>query len=103
MRVLVMVRPQFPVPPEQAPALTQAFAGWRERYRADMEAFYFFAGSNGGCGIINVTDEVAFNQMMLEFPFAMVSTLEVLPLIDGDVALQQFQQFIATMAGGAPA
>jgi hypothetical protein len=37
MRILVISRPKFPIPPEQLPALFQAFAAWRERYRSVSE------------------------------------------------------------------
>ncbi len=39
MRILVISRPRFPIPPEQLPALFQAFAAWRERYRSVSESF----------------------------------------------------------------
>ena len=100
MRVLVLVRPQFPTPPEQMATLIPAMVQWRERSRPYMESFDFFAGSQGGCGILNVPDEATLNQVMLEFPFALSSTVEVHPLLDGDVALGQYQQLLQTMAAG---
>ena len=99
MRILVISRPQFPVPPEQLPALFQAFAAWRERYRSVFESFDFFAGGGGGYGVANVADEATFNQMMLEYPFGPLSELEIRLVIDGDKALAQWQAALQAMAG----
>ena len=44
MRVCVIDRgSRFPTPPEQTPALWEAFRQWRERWRDKMESFEFFA------------------------------------------------------------
>jgi hypothetical protein len=99
MKVLVTARPKFPLPPDQLGPLTEGFVDWREHHRSKMEAFYFFAGKGGGCGIVNVADEAELNQVMLEWPFAFFSDVEIEPLVDGDVGLQQFQAAIRAMAG----
>jgi hypothetical protein len=100
MRILIISRPMFPFPPEQGPALMQAFAAWRERYRPVTETFEFFAGGGGGFGIVNVPDESALNQMMLEYPFVIFNEQEFRPIIDGDKALAQWQAAFQAMAGG---
>ena len=102
MKVLVTARPQFPVPPDQLGALTEGFVAWRERYRAKMESFYFFAGKDGGGGVLNVADEAELNQIMLEWPFAVFSDIAVEPVVDGDVGLTQLQGAVQAMAGGPP-
>lgn len=89
MRVLVISRPTFHVPPEQLGDILQAFAAWRERYRSMMESFEFFAGGGGGFGVINVANEAVLHQMMLEYPFGNTSELEIRPILDGDQALKQ--------------
>jgi hypothetical protein len=99
MRIMVEVRPQFPIPPEQIPALIEGFAAWRERHRAKMEVFEFFAGSAGGMGIVNVADEAELNQLMMEWPFAPFSHVECRPVIQGDAALAQWQAALQAMAG----
>jgi muconolactone delta-isomerase len=99
MRCLVLVHPKFMLPLDQLPAMTEGFAAWRERYRPQMEAFEFFAGSAGGFGILNVADEATLNQIMLEFPFALYSEIEVRPILTGDAALKQWQQAVASMSG----
>ena len=98
MRVLVIVRPKFAIPPEQFPGLVQAFVAWRERYRSVFESFDFFAGSGGGCGIVNVPDEATLSQLMLEYPFGMSSDLQPHLLLDGDKGLAQLQAMAASLA-----
>lgn len=98
MRILVLVEPRFPIPPEMMPGLLQGFAGWRERYRSEMEAFEFFVGG-GGYGIINVADEVRLNQIMLEFPFTTFSRIDCRPTVNGDTALRMLTEAVQAMAG----
>lgn len=97
MRVLVTVEPSFPVPPEQMPAMLGAFAQWRERWRAKMESFYFFAGRSGGGGVMNTADETELSQMMMEFPFGPVSTINIQPIVDGDDALRRLTATMNTV------
>lgn len=101
MRVLVIARPQFPLPPDQAVGLFQGFAAWRERYRDRMETFFFFAGGGGGGGILNVTDEAELNQIMLEWPLLTFSAVDYRPILDGDIALRQWQVLLGGQAPGA--
>ena len=101
MRIVVISRPKFPVPPDQLPALIQAFAAWRERYRSVSESFEFFAGGGGGFGVVNVPDEATFNQIMIEYPLGPFSELEIRPVLDGDKALAQLQAAIQAMAASA--
>jgi hypothetical protein len=90
----------FPIPPEQFGALTEGFVAWRERHRSKMEAFYFFAGKGGGCGVLNAADEAEVNQIMLEWPFSFFSDVSIEPVVDGDVALKQLQTALQAMTGG---
>jgi len=99
MRIVVISRPKFPVPPDQFPALLQAFGAWRERYRSMMESFEFFVGGGGGFGVANVPDEATLNQMMIEYPFTVFNDNEVRPVLDGDKALAQWQAAMQAMAG----
>ena len=99
MRMFVMAEPQFPIPPEQFPALAEGFAAWTERYRGQMELFEFFAGGGGGFGVVNVPDEKTLTQMLLEYPFAIYSELDVRPILDGDTALALWRQGMQQLAG----
>ena len=97
MRVLALVRPRFFIPPEQFPALIDGFLAWRERYRGQMEVFEFFAGGGGGFGIIATDNEAALHQMFIEYPFSPFSEIEFRPILNGDQALQQWQQAVQAM------
>lgn len=99
MRVLVYVRPIHVSPFEQMPMMMEQFAAWRERYRSQMEVFEFFAGSQGGIGIVHAADEASLNQMMMEYPFAPFSDIDVKPIVNGDVALAQWREAMKQMAG----
>ncbi len=98
MRIVVISRPRFPVPPDQLPPLVQGFAAWRERYRSMSESFEFFAGGGGGFGVVNVPDEATLNQIMMEYPLGPFSELEIRPVLDGDKALAQLLAFLQAMA-----
>lgn len=102
MRFAVIVRPKFPIPPEQTGMVLEGFAQWREKYRGNLEVFEFFAGGGGGFGIANFPDAESLNQMMIENPINFFSDVEVHPTIDGDVALKQWRES-ASMMMGAPA
>ena len=100
MRVLLITRNEHPIPPEAALPLFQGFAAWREKYRGNMESFFFFAGIAGGGGILNVPDEVALNKMMTEWPLAAFSKSEIYPILDGDIALPHYIEVIQAMMAG---
>jgi muconolactone delta-isomerase len=103
MRVLLLAKSKYFVPPEHLPMMAQGFAGWRNQYRDKMEAFFFFAGRAAGGGILNVTDEAELNQIVNDWPLAPFSEIEIMPIVDGDVALKQFQSMaekITAQMGG---
>jgi len=100
MRVLVLVRPRHFVPRDQFPSLMHGFADWRARHRERMEVFEFFAGGGGGVAIVNVPDEATLQQLIIEYPFTPFSEFEVRPILDGDIALQQWQAALQATGGG---
>ena len=98
MRVAILVEAgAVPPPPDQLPMLLQAFAHWRDKWREKMEVFAFWAGRQGGLGVLNVADESELSQMMFEFPLNPFSTVEARPIVDGDEALQRLTQTINQM------
>ena len=62
-----------------------------------MELFEFWAGRQGGLGVLNVADESELSQMMFEFPFNQFSNIDARPIVDGDEALQRLTQTINEM------
>ncbi len=74
---------RFQPPLEQLPALWEQFAEWRERWRDKMEAFEFFADSNGGFAVVNVADETELQQMVIENPITQFDEIEVRAVVSG--------------------
>jgi hypothetical protein len=95
MRFMVVIRPQFPIPPEMLPGMIESFRAWWERYRDRWESAGFYAGQPGGGGVCNVSDEVEYNRMIMEWPFTPFSQIESHPLIEMDTALTQWQEIVA--------
>lgn len=91
MRSMLVSRPQFPIAPEVFPDLVKGFVDWCDRYHDRFESAGFLAGGSGGGGIRNVADEVELNRIMLEWPFSQFSHIDVYPLLDMDVALEQWR------------
>jgi hypothetical protein len=100
MRFMFITRSQFPVPPEEIPAMMEGFVAWWERYRDRFEGAGFFVEGNGGGGICKVADEAEFHQMVLEWPFAQYSRNEAYALVDMDTALGQWQALLASVPQG---
>ncbi|HEX3724329.1 MAG TPA: hypothetical protein VHV31_16190 [Nitrolancea sp.] len=99
MRVLLLAKSKFFIPLDQMAMMTQGFVAWRDRYRDKMDEFFFFAGRTAGGGILNVVDEAELNQIVNEWPFSIYSEVDIIPLVDGDVALSQLQGMIEMMSG----
>jgi len=103
MRVCILVDPNIPPPPDMMLKFLQGFAGWREKWRAKMPVFEFWAGRGGGMGIVDVANEAELSQMMMEFPFAPFSHIEARPICNGDDALKRMtatmQEMMKQMAG----
>jgi hypothetical protein len=102
MKALVVGRPQFQVPPEQAPMLVQGAIEWYERYKENFIAFGTFVGG-GGFGVVDVPDTDALNKMVAEMPFAMFSDMSVDVYVPGADGFHQFLDALQTMMAGAPA
>ena len=98
MRALVVGTPKFPVPPEELSGMFDAALAWYERHRASLEVFGTFVGG-GGFAVVDVADEEALNQMVLEMPFSRVSDVQVRPFVTGDAGLRQAQAALAAARG----
>lgn len=97
MRVLILSRTKHLVPREELPVLISALATWRERYREHVEVFEFFTAGGGGCGIINAPDDATLAQMMMEYPFGRISTVELYPIVNGDDMIKRWQEALASL------
>jgi hypothetical protein len=100
MRALVIGRPKFQVPPEQAPEIVQGALDWYERYKDSFTAFGTFLGG-GGFGVVEVDDAETLNRMIVEMPFAQYSEMTVETFVEGDTGFRQFQEAMQAMAGVA--
>jgi hypothetical protein len=54
----------------------------------------------GGFGVVNVADENEMQQIMLEYPFALLDKVELRVVVDGDVSLKRWGEAIQQMAAG---
>ncbi len=108
MRTVIICKPKHPLPPDpaQVQQIFAGFAAWRERYRDKMESFEFFIGTGGGFGVIDVDSAEELHRITLENPIFFFCENEMIPVIDGDVALRQWGESIEQMQAqmaGAPA
>jgi muconolactone delta-isomerase len=93
MRALVVVRMSPPFPQEHEHEIVEAFVAWRAKYRQKMEGFEFFVG-NGGFVLANVVDEAELNRMVMEFPLLPWAEIEVEPVVEGDLALEEWKEAV---------
>jgi len=100
MRALVIGRPKFQVPTEQAPELTEKAIDWYERYEDSFTAFGTFLGG-GGFGIVDVEDEATLDRLIVEMPFTPYTEITVEPFVEGDTGFRQFREAVAAMVGSA--
>lgn len=101
MRVRVIATGKFPIPDEQLMTLVRGFTERRQQYRSQMSEF-FFAGREGGGGVLDVVDGMELHQIMLDWSFAPYCDIQVMPIIDGDVGLDRFEKAVAKMAAAMP-
>jgi muconolactone delta-isomerase len=99
MRVLLLAKAKFFLPPDYLPMAAQGFIEWRAKYRDKMDEFFFFAGRQAGGGIFTVNDEAELNQIVNEWPLAPFAETDIIPLVDGDVALKQFSELAQMVSG----
>jgi hypothetical protein len=100
MKALVTARPQFPIPPEQAPMIVQGALDWYERYKDRFTEFGTFPGG-GGFGVVEVEDAAELGKMITEMPFSPFSEVKAELYIEGDLGMRQFQESMQAMQGAA--
>ena len=102
MRFLVISKSKHLAPPDMMAPLFDAMIAWSNKLQASgkAEAMWSLAQGQGGGGIMNVDSLEELNTLMLEFPFAAFSDIEVLPIVDLVPALQRAKQVMAAMMQG---
>jgi hypothetical protein len=100
MKALVIARPQFQIPPEQAPMIVQGAIEWYERYKDRFAEFGTFPGG-GGFGVVEVDDTDELSKMIVEMPFSPFMDVTAELYVEGDKAFYQFQEAMQAMMGAA--
>ncbi len=96
MKALVIGRPKFQVPPEQAPMVVQGAIDWYERYKGSFVEFGTFMGG-GGFAVVDVPDAETLNKMISEMPFVTFSEITAELYVEGDLGFRQFQESMQAM------
>jgi hypothetical protein len=100
MRVLVIGRPRFQVPPEQMAGMAQGASAWLEKNRDSIVVSGAFV-SGGGFAVLDVPDEQTMMRLMMEWPLTPVSDTQVELFIDAESGLQMLQEAMQGMGGGS--
>src|SRR5262245_3230832 len=98
MKALVVGRPKFQVPPDQALMVVQGALEWYERYKDHFVEFGTFMGG-GGFAIVEVDDTEELSKMIVEMPFVTFSEVTAELYVEGDKGFRQFQDAIQAMMG----
>ena len=97
MRALVVATPAHQIAPEALPEILQEALGWSEQHAEELEQFGLFPGG-GGFGVVNVADEAALHQMMLEMPFSPFNHHDIYPFVEGRAGLRQAYEAMSAHA-----
>jgi len=92
MKFLVMTtrRQGVPIPPEAIARLLTAQREWFEEHLADgtIDCAYGYPQGGGGVGIANAKTTEELNELVTSFPLFPIADIEVRPLTDINVALE---------------
>jgi muconolactone delta-isomerase len=82
-----------------AAGLIDAMAEWVRKQTASgkIEQVWGFAGLQAGTGIANVNSLEELDALMIEFPFAPFSDIEIYGLVDIGKSLQTMKQAVQAM------
>lgn len=103
MRFLIITKSKHPFPPQMAPALFDAMAGWVDAnvQSGKIEQTWSFAGLQGGGGIFNVGSLEELDGIMSRMPLGAFSHIHIYGLVDLKESLTSAKQAIADMMQGA--
>ena len=96
MRFLVVSLSKHPAPPEMTLGLMKAVEPWKKQFADKFEQMWWFAGTQGGGGILNVKSLEELDTVMGAFPFLPLSDIQIFPLTDLDASLQRGIQALET-------
>jgi muconolactone delta-isomerase len=100
MKFLVVSKRTAPPPPEAWLDLTDASAAWADQYMrsGELEAAWSIAGGGGMAGVVTVESLEALEAIMVEFPWAPFSDIEVHPLVDLQTSTERLRYAIEAMS-----
>jgi hypothetical protein len=96
MKALVIARPQFPIPPEQAPMVVEGALEWYARYKDRLTEFGTFLGG-GGFAVVDIDSTDELNKMIVEMPFSLFMDIRTELYMEGDSGFRQFQDAMQAM------
>lgn len=103
MRVAVIYRPRAAAPMEALPMLMGGLSQWVETYSKRFSTLEFFV-VGGGLALVDVDDSAELHKMVAENPFSQYMDVEIMPVVDPDIAMSTFRDAAAAFAAsGAPA
>jgi muconolactone delta-isomerase len=81
-----------------------AMEAWLAEVRASGKAtaFWAFAGTVGGGGVLEVASHEELDAIMTRFPFGPFSTIEIIALSNLDESLANARTFFQEMMAGMP-
>jgi muconolactone delta-isomerase len=99
MQFLVITRQTSAPPLELSLPLMQAMEGWVAEQRASgrVKSMWAFAGAPGGGGLVEVSSHEELDELMIGFPLAPWSSIEVLAVSDLDHNLKATQAMLQRM------
>ncbi len=101
MKFLITTKIVRPAEPHVMMNMMEGTKEWIRHYREEgkMEFVYSLAGNKGGIGLLNVDSNEELDNIMSEFPMAMATEIEVIPLTDVITSLEKMQSQIQKMMG----
>lgn len=101
MRFLIVTKGnKHLVPPDVLLGMVEAFDAWNAKYADQTEQNWGFAGQPSGGGIVDVDPLETLDAMMTEFPFAILSDIEIYPLVDLPTSLGKLKENLQQMMQG---
>jgi muconolactone delta-isomerase len=103
MQFLVITKPSSAPPFEMLSPLMDGMNAWLAHWRSagKLKESWAFAGLGGGGGIAEVASHEELEEIMVGFPWAPWSSIEIYALSDLDHSLAANRAALAQMTGGS--